>query len=368
MQNKILVLFIIYVFLLFPNVHKRFLQNVTNDNSDELNKLLLIIEDVDFKDAKGRTPLIHAARAGAINTLTALIFSGASIDAKDESGRTAMFYAAQSGRADLLSVLYAAGGDARGQDEHGRSPLSAAVSNGKPELLAALGKSAAEYIKGRIEGGGLSAGDYALFIRSAELNPAIEFSLPKGMLIRMIESGEKEAARILIERGADVNVYDEYQNSALLCAVRNSMPDIAKLLLIEGARPEKANVYGESALLYALRVNSPVAGELIDYAQDVNVKDENGETALHFAAAAAEERLLRKLLLKGANPNVSNDYGYTPLMYAVESASIKCVRTLLRAGADKGRRDIYGSTAYERARLLGEERLMRMLEVKREDT
>lgn len=48
----------------------------------------------------------------------------------------------------------------------------------------------------------------------------------------------------------------------------------------------------------------------------VDSTDEEGNTALHFAAASGHEHLVRFLLRKGASVDSWNNYGWTPLMQA----------------------------------------------------
>lgn len=48
----------------------------------------------------------------------------------------------------------------------------------------------------------------------------------------------------------------------------------------------------------------------------VDCTDEEGNTALHFAAASGHEHLVRFLLRKGASVDSRNNYGWTPLMQA----------------------------------------------------
>lgn len=48
----------------------------------------------------------------------------------------------------------------------------------------------------------------------------------------------------------------------------------------------------------------------------VDCTDEEGNTALQFAAASGHENLVRFLLRKGASVDSRNNYGWTPLMQA----------------------------------------------------
>lgn len=68
---------------------------------------------------------------------------------------------------------------------------------------------------------------------------------------------------------------------------------------------------------------------------DVNAQDNNGWTALHFAAQDNRDDVLALLLANGADPNIVDRHGNGPLWTATMNArgDFRCVRRLLAAGA-----------------------------------
>jgi ankyrin repeat protein len=80
--------------------------------------------------------------------------------------------------------------------------------------------------------------------------------------------------------------------------------------------------------------DSAAAIGLIDAKADVNAHQDDGTTALHWAAYHDDLPLLRRLLKAGAKANVANDYGSTPLAEAAERADPEALGLLLAAGAD----------------------------------
>jgi len=67
---------------------------------------------------------------------------------------------------------------------------------------------------------------------------------------------------------------------------------------------------------------------------DVNAAEVDGTTALHWAARADDQELMRLLLRAGADPRRANRYGITPLQLAAVNGSVSAATALLEAGAD----------------------------------
>ena len=72
---------------------------------------------------------------------------------------------------------------------------------------------------------------------------------------------------------------------------------------------------------------------LITERADVNGRQPDGATALHWATHWADLETVTVLLAAGADANAANDFGVTPLSMACEAANVAIVDALLRAGA-----------------------------------
>lgn len=73
---------------------------------------------------------------------------------------------------------------------------------------------------------------------------------------------------------------------------------------------------------------------LIDNGADVNVKDEQGNTPLHYAAQEGQTEISRILISKGADVNAKGFEDATPLHAAAIGGNKDVVVSLLDAGAD----------------------------------
>jgi len=121
-----------------------------------------------------------------------------------------------------------------------------------------------------------------------------------------------------IKSGVDVNGKDETGWTALMMAAVAGQPDTLALLLKNGAQ--------------------------------VGSSDKNGDTALIGFAAnpylywkpQVQSAVVQQLLAAGADINQANQQGETALMWAAKSGSSEVVQLLLKAGADSKRRDKSG--------------------------
>ncbi len=84
---------------------------------------------------------------------------------------------------------------------------------------------------------------------------------------------------------------------------------------------------------------------LIREGADVRVRDNDGTTALHWAAHLGDAELARELIRAGADVRAANDYGATPMSAAAEIGAADVLEVLLKAGADVESPNGEGQTA-----------------------
>ena len=82
------------------------------------------------------------------------------------------------------------------------------------------------------------------------------------------------------------------------------------------------------------RLDRAAVGGLLQASIDVNARQVDGMTALHWAAYHDDAALVGQLVGAGADVHASNRYGVTPLSLAAENANVAMVERLLEAGAD----------------------------------
>lgn len=154
----------------------------------------------------------------------------------------------------------------------------------------------------------------------------------------------------LLDKGADINLTDDGDDTALMEASRNNRLPIVKLLLDRGADVKAG---GNRALLNAAREAEPeVVRPLLEKGADPNASDTEGNTALMYAAEGDFVKALRLLLAAGADVRAVNEKGQTVLMKAARvNASrdvgnrVAMLKVLLDRGVDVNARDKEGKTA-----------------------
>ena len=99
------------------------------------------------------------------------------------------------------------------------------------------------------------------------------------------ERGDFDAARLLLDTGADVNRADEYGMTPLYIACAKGHVNVARLLLDNGAAVDRANSFNGWTPLFIACWNGRVAAArlLLEKGAEVDRTNEDGETALDAA-------------------------------------------------------------------------------------
>ena len=107
----------------------------------------------------------------------------------------------------------------------------------------------------------------------------------------------------------------------------------AAALILALAVPVRAE-HPDLRVIEAVRQgDSDAVGALLRADADVNARQLDGATALHWAAYLDDLETAKLLLHAGARPDVANELDVTPLYLACENANAALVRLLLEAGA-----------------------------------
>ena len=111
------------------------------------------------------------------------------------------------------------------------------------------------------------------------------------------------------------------------------VPDVVSILLRAGAAVNETQDDGRTALMWAAAYNTPeIISVLLKAGADLNAKHDDGYTALMFAAAYNTPEAVSILLKAGADLNAKDKDGKTALYHAREFHNAGAVRVLEEAG------------------------------------
>ena len=154
----------------------------------------------------------------------------------------------------------------------------------------------------------------------------------------------------LLKRGISPKLTDPQRGeSALMLAVREgSMQVLPVLLNARGINLDLRAKNGNTALMIAaFKKNKPAVEALLAKGAQVN---NDGWTALHYAAASGDTEIVQLLLKKSAEVDATSPNMTTPLMMAAGGGHIYTVKALLDAGADLNLANEQGLTALDFAK------------------
>ncbi|MDR2314657.1 MAG: ankyrin repeat domain-containing protein [Spirochaetaceae bacterium] len=154
---------------------------------------------------------------------------------------------------------------------------------------------------------------------------------------------------LFIRQGLPVNIQDRQGETLLMKALNFGDEDFAKVLLEAGADPNIRDASGRSALMNAR--SAPMIRLLLDRGADAAALDMNGRGLIHYAYPHTKDTL-QALFAAGAGLDRPDNEGYTPLMrtamktrwyYGVTQPQ-EYIEALLELGADPLKKGPQGET------------------------
>lgn len=134
----------------------------------------------------------------------------------------------------------------------------------------------------------------------------------------------------------DVDLLLDGGGSLLHLAVSLGNEEAVKFLLLNHASANLANAHGSTPLHLATEKHQKSLAELLlnRRSTNVNARDEDQYTALHWAAQNGDEAMTRLLLDRGAAINETDGQGRTPAHVACQHGQENVIRVLLSRSAD----------------------------------
>ena len=135
--------------------------------------------------------------------------------------------------------------------------------------------------------------------------------------------------KVLVE-GADPNEKDTNGALPLILSLRNDYDNRCfNILLKYGANVNLTDDYNTTALMMAALTGNLIAcQELLNRGADINAAEKYGDTALIMATINGHLDVVRLLLQNGAAVNAQNNRGATSLIYATQHNDYEIVKLL----------------------------------------
>jgi ankyrin repeat protein len=221
--------------------------------------------DVNARNKAGATALLWAVGDG--DKVRALLDRGANVNIRPNSGRTPLLIAAESpGAAGVVKLLIEKGADAR-YHQQGYTVLMAAAESGDAVVVRLLLDKGADARAGNRVGwtalhGAAMTGQRdvaeALLAHGADVN-AHDTLQHRTPLLWAAAGGHTDFVKLLLDRGADVKAKETFHGATvLISAAASERGDLrlVNLLLEKGADPGVKDNYGDSAVDWARRRGS----------------------------------------------------------------------------------------------------------------
>ena len=316
----------------------------SKDNAQLLSLLLASGATADARDPDNLSALHVAVAYSAINAAKVLINAGADIEARDDlesGGLTPLHWAAIWGSKEMVATLLKFGANINADDRRECTPLHWATN------FCRCGK-----LSGRPGGS-----QYYLSTRSGvDWSPRHHFAQHQQEIIAM--------AKFLIDHGAMVNAVDSNGATPLhYLAFRKSQDtEIASFLIKSGALVEARDNSGLTPIHMAAeagnlemmctlleefsnawdeadakqRQDQLAARGILTTSQKLHVEDKKGQKPIHIAASAGQVAIIAKILdLSSDDLEILDNDGESALYKAVIAQNPKMIRFLLSHKARK---------------------------------
>ncbi len=278
-------------------------------------QLIPLMKKIDAVDCEGNTALIIAAINGLSKAMKLLLKAGAKWDARDDKGLTALHYAAIKGHKTCVELLIA----------HRQADINIRTSVSDPKKN----------------------------IQNTPLHFAAQeghLAICKLMLLNGADPLSENAMKItpmdMVFAGKNPDVIElfsqlpeffnpRYQLNRLRVCMRDDNAQAMRELIAMDVDVTPVDEQGNSALHFAARDDAVMCAKiLVDTGCSVDGVDNEGNTALHRACESGSVGVVNVLILACAKIDAVNHEGLTPVLIAIANNHSAVLLKLALSGAD----------------------------------
>jgi uncharacterized protein len=192
--------------------------------------------------------MLRAVEAGETDTVNALIAKGTPLDVPNAAGETALLIAVQKNQLDIALALIAGGANINAQAENMDTPWLLAGASGRTEMLRAMIPKGPDFsICNRYGGNALIPACERAHVETIEqlLTTKIDVNHINNLgwtclleIVILGDGGERhrQAAKLVLDAGADPNIADGNGVTPLAHARANGQAVVARLIEERGGR------------------------------------------------------------------------------------------------------------------------------------
>ncbi len=286
--------------------------------------------------------LLGAIKSNDLSRVKVLLHNGADISIADDDSDNVLMYAALYSTAECMRQLLEKGANPNARNKLGETPImwcshdiektkllleykadvNAKTKEGNTAfLVACVGKSQLEMIKLYLEHGA---------------DPLLKNNRNHTSLMRVAIYGDTASARLLVNKGVNINEKKGAGETALFNAIKSGNREMLLWLLANGADANVKDNYKATPLSYAVIVNDmEMVKALLEKTTGINEQDIDGMSILMWAIYSEYDNpaVIQALLDKGALLNLKDKQGNTALAWALKKGNTPTTILLKKAGA-----------------------------------
>ncbi|MBU1218379.1 ankyrin repeat domain-containing protein [Myxococcota bacterium] len=313
------------------------------------------------------TPLFIAVATGQKDAVSTLLENQSLVDAKTAWGETPMNRAITAKNIDISKLLISATPDLKIAETDLTKALRGCFQKTPEDCYKIMGMKYVPFVRPIVkipmenQKKSVLVGWFKFSIyKHGNWEKFIDFILKDPDLVNVLDSkndsllsyfaqnGDIRNAKRIINMGININTAGDYKETALYKAASSKDLAMVTLLLKHGAKIDIKGMRSPLVGLFSNRFGDDITicKLLLKNKADPNAIDYEGKTALHITAGYIyREHAITLLLFAGVNVNIQDNYGKTALHYAAEFKRIPAIRELLKWKTDVQIRDKKGRTA-----------------------